>query len=101
MAEMIALSIAHGKIRVQYFFQTRVQYTPLNAHLERICRQDTAECQVCSHPNETDDRHLLEHKTLDDIRHPLLIPRPSKLIMLYGDRQQIETTCKFRNLALG
>ncbi|BFZ04134.1 hypothetical protein BsWGS_07173 [Bradybaena similaris] len=81
-------------------FRLRTQHIQLNAHLNRICRQHTQQCPLCSHPCETVDHHLFKCSALADIRNLLLPPIPNTQNTLYGDRQQLEKTCKFHYLAL-
>ncbi|BFZ15544.1 hypothetical protein BsWGS_18583 [Bradybaena similaris] len=72
----------------------------IGQHRKAHTRQHTQQCPLCSHPCETVDHHLFKCSALADIRNLLLPPIPNTQNTLYGDRQQLEKTCKFHYLAL-
>ena len=81
-------------------FQFRTGHCKLNKHLNRINPQRIPSCRNCNNPYESVSHVLFDCQKLKELRKEFLPLQPSIRNTLYGNVEQLRSTCKFVRSAL-
>ena len=80
-------------------FRLRTTHVPLNAHLSRIVKNHQPNCALCHHEEEDVKHFLFDCPALADLRDWFLPDNPTLYNTLYEEKQQLEKTSMFFQMA--